>query len=112
LNGNPSNPEVFGTQNVMQLYRQTLPGIALSGPTFFGPIIQQMINIVRVQGGPGIYSILLIITDGEIHDMQKAKDLVVASSGLPISIIIVGVGMEKFKLMKELDSDKELLRNS
>ena len=28
-----------------------------------------------------------------------------------MSVIIIGVGNEKFKLMKELDSDKALLRN-
>jgi hypothetical protein len=36
--------------------------------------------------------------------MEATKDLVVASSHLPFSIIIIGVGDEKFKLMKELDS--------
>ncbi|TNV80072.1 hypothetical protein FGO68_gene6821 [Halteria grandinella] len=112
LNGNASNPEVLGTQGVMHLYRQTLQGINLSGPTYFGGVIQQMMSIVKSQGGPGFYNILLIITDGEIHDMQKTKDLVVQCSHLPLSIIIVGVGLEKFKLMKELDSDKQLLRDS
>jgi hypothetical protein len=55
---------------------------------------------------------LLILTDGEIHDMDKTKDLIVEASGLPLSIIIIGVGNEKFKLMKQLDSDKAILRNS
>jgi hypothetical protein len=45
----------------------------------------------------------LIITDGEIHDMPETKDLIVQASEMPLSIIIVGVGMEKFKMMKELD---------
>jgi hypothetical protein len=55
---------------------------------------------------------LLILTDGEIHDMEATKDLIVAASQLPLSIIIIGVGEEKFKLMKELDSDDALLRDS
>ena len=55
---------------------------------------------------------MLILTDGEIHDMEATKDLIVAASQLPLSIIIVGVGEEKFKLMKELDSDDALLRDS
>ena len=59
-----------------------------------------------------MYNILLILTDGEIHDMEATKDLVVSGSNLPLSIIIVGVGEEKFKLMKELDSDDALLRDS
>jgi hypothetical protein len=54
----------------------------------------------------------MIITDGEIHDMEATKDLIVAGSHLPLSIIIIGVGDEKFKLMKDLDSDDKLLRDS
>ena len=44
--------------------------------------------------------------------MEATKDLVVASSHLPLSIIIIGVGEENFQLMKQLDSDDALLRNS
>lgn len=44
--------------------------------------------------------------------MEATKDIIVAATHLPLSIIIVGVGEEKFKLMKELDSDDALLRDS
>ena len=44
--------------------------------------------------------------------MPETKDLIVQASEMPLSIIIVGVGMEKFKMMKELDSDDALLRDS
>lgn len=50
-----------------------------------------------------VYTILLIITDGEIHDMQTTIEKICAASLLPISIIIVGVGDEDFKGMKVLD---------
>ena len=59
-----------------------------------------------------VYHIFLIITDGEIHDMDETKKLIVDASGLPLSIIIIGVGMEKFKMMKELDSDGKALRDA
>jgi hypothetical protein len=39
---------------------------------------------------------MLILTDGEIHDMDKTKELLVQASQLPLSVIIVGVGNEKF----------------
>jgi len=58
-----------------------------------------------------VYNIFLILTDGEIHDMEETKKLIVDASALPLSIIIIGVGMEKFKMMKELDSDGKLLRD-
>ena len=59
-----------------------------------------------------IYSILLIVTDGEIHDMTQTKDLLVQASQLPLSVIIVGVGKEQFEMMRDLDSDGTLLRAS
>ena len=43
-----------------------------------------------------MYSILLIVTDGEIHDMQLTKDLLVKASQQPLSVIIIGVGNEEF----------------
>jgi len=70
-----------------------------------------MINIINSRGGPGLYNILLIITDGEIHDMPQTKSLIVQASKMPLSVIIVGVGQEKFKMMKELDSDGQALRD-
>lgn len=56
------------------------------------------------------YHILLILTDGDIHDMQATKDeLVHHASGLPLSIIIIGLGNDSFSKMHELDSDNQLL---
>ena len=55
---------------------------------------------------------MLILTDGEIHDMKETRDLIVALSRLPVSIIIVGVGHENFEGMKYLDADNRVLRDS
>lgn len=52
----------------------------------------------------------LILTDGLITDMEDTKSALVAASGLPLSVIIVGVGDEDFAAMEELDADKGLLR--
>ena len=57
------------------------------------------------------YSILLILTDGEIHDMEKTKEVLVQASKLPLSVIIIGIGNEKFEKMRELDSDGTLLKS-
>jgi hypothetical protein len=37
--------------------------------------------------------------------------LIIEATNLPISVIVIGVGNEKFKMMKQLDSDKGLLRD-
>lgn len=58
-----------------------------------------------------MYHCLLILTDGDIHDMQETTDLIVELSRFPVSIIIVGVGNEDFEKMRFLDSDDKILRN-
>jgi len=59
-----------------------------------------------------MYHILLIITDGAIHDMKDTKDLIVECSLFPLSIIIIGVGNADFSNMVELDGDDVILKNS
>jgi uncharacterized protein with GYD domain len=59
-----------------------------------------------------MYHILLILTDGAIHDMKETKDLIVEASGYPLSIIIVGIGDADFSNMIQLDGDETILRNS
>jgi uncharacterized protein (TIGR02145 family) len=49
--------------------------------------------------------ILLIITDGEITDMDNTKAAIVRASSAPMSIIIIGVGGANFSSMQELDGD-------
>ena len=44
--------------------------------------------------------------------MAETKKLIVAASGMPVSIIIIGIGSEEFKLMQELDSDNQILKDS
>lgn len=55
------------------------------------------------------YYIMVILTDGIINDMQKTTDQIVRASGLPLSIIIIGVGDADFSAMDALDGDEEAL---
>jgi Copine len=59
-----------------------------------------------------MYHILLILTDGEIHDMKESSDLIVECAKYPLSIIIVGIGSADFSNMEKLDGDEVRLRNS
>jgi hypothetical protein len=52
------------------------------------------------------YHVLLILTDGEVNDMDKTIGEVVKASELPMSIIIIGVGNESFSKMVVLDGDE------
>ena len=39
-----------------------------------------------------MYSIMVLMTDGEINDLPETKDTIVQLSYLPCSLIIVGIG--------------------
>merc|ERR1719433_1234808 len=58
------------------------------------------------------YTILMIVTDGVITDMQKTIDAIVNAGDKPLSIIIVGVGNADFENMDILDADDPPLRSS
>lgn len=55
------------------------------------------------------YYVLLLLTDGIIEDMEDTIREIIKCSGLPLSIIIVGVGSADFSAMSALDSDDKLL---
>ena len=86
--------------------------IDLDGPTYFAPMIKEIVEFTReaFRQDDNNYTVLLILTDGCIHDMQATKDWIVEGSYLPLSIIIVGVGDADFTLMEELDSDDKVTR--
>ena len=104
INFNWQAPEVYGVQGILQAYQHSLSQITLHGPTNFAPIITVTANEARKNAETSYY-ILLIITDGEITDMDNTIHEIVESSDLPLSIIIVGVGGADFSKMDILDAD-------
>ena len=52
-----------------------------------------------------MYHLLLLITDGTIHDKSEAQNIIVALSDMPCSILIFGVGDKN-----DLSATKELAR--
>lgn len=109
LNFSSETPEVDGVQGIMETYKNALPMLILSGPTYFTPCIMKTIDYVRSKGTDNAYFILLIITDGQINDMPETRRAIVEASLLPISIIIVGVGNANFSSMNQLDGDESPL---
>ena len=49
------------------------------------------------------YHLLVIITDGTIHDLDEMKRQLIKNEDSPISVCIVGVGDENFSKMYQLD---------
>ncbi|RDD40590.1 Copine-8 [Trichoplax sp. H2] len=115
LNGSSDDPNCDGIEGVLEAYKQSLSNVQLYGPTNFAPIISHVSKQAQqADENPGSslcfsYQILLMVTDGIISDMDETKLAVIKASGLPMSIIIVGVGDTDFDEMDELDSDEQLL---
>lgn len=115
LNFNPTNPYCQGIEGIIDAYRRVLPTIRLSGPTNFSPIINHVSTIAAnaaTTNNASQYFVLLILTDGEITDLDQTRDSIVRASSLPLSIIIVGVGPADFGAMTLLDGDDGVLRST
>ena len=107
------NPYCEGVDGILAAYYQSLNAVQLYGPTNFAPVINHVAKFATAfQNDPSNYFVLLIITDGVITDLDATKNSIIAASSLPLSIIIVGVGVEDFSAMDELDADDSLLRNN
>lgn len=105
LTGDLMSPMVPGVAGIIGIYRQTLPSIKFSGPTFFRPILDAFYDHCLRQKDKQRYNVLLILTDGTIHDMAQTKAKLVDLSELAASVIIVGLGDADFEAMEELDGD-------
>lgn len=57
------------------------------------------------------YTLLLLLTDGNVDDMKRTVPAIIKAAKQPMSIVIVGVGEEDFSKMNELDGDKVRLHD-
>ena len=117
LNFNPSNPYCQGIFGIVAAYQACVRQITLWGPTNIAPIVNHVIKFTESiladnENFASNYFILLLLTDGEITDLQSTVDAIVLASYLPISLIIVGVGNADFSAMNFLDCDNGKLKDS
>ena len=112
INCNINDPNIHLIDNVLKEYRTFITKVQLWGPTSFAPMIRDLNNEVKENLQKGMtmsYNILMILTDGQIDDMQDTIDELVEASFLPISVIIVGIGSSDFGNMDILDADDKPL---
>jgi len=101
------NTEGYGVEGIFQHYNTSIQYVRLSGPTYFAPLLTQVRDFTNksFQQDKWNYTVLLILTDGAIHDFNQARDAIIDMTNLPISIIIVGIGSAGFGKMDQLDGD-------
>lgn len=107
-----SAPEAVGVRGVLDAYRSVFkfPGFVMSRPTVFNDVIkyaahraEQSLN-VALQSGGQTYSILLLLTDGCVSDVEATAACLKEIGDKPISIVMVGVGNADFSGMDFLDN--------
>lgn len=109
-----ANAYVHDVAGVVDAYRTCLPQLRLAGPTNFAPCIREVKReALAAASRERVYTVLLLLTDGDISDVQETIDAIVEADDAPLSIIIVGIGTEgDFERMHELDCDNGHLRSS
>lgn len=103
-----SNPEVHRVEGLLQAYQGAMKRVNLSGPTYFSELISTAIMHAEPTSSDPTdlkYTVLLILTDGIINDMNETIEAIVQGSSRPFSIIVVGVGNADFSNMEVLDAD-------
>jgi Copine/C2 domain len=102
--------EVHGVQGVLDAYRSVFSsGLIMSGPTDITELLQtaaaraQSAQEEAASRGQQAYTILLVLTDGAVSDIQKTANVLSQISNTPMSVVIVGVGNADFAGMRFLD---------
>ena len=114
LNGE-SDPSCNGTMEVLKAYQKGIMGTELAGPSYFENLLNkiksQIVEDLNEKGlqNNRLYHLVIIVTDGNIHDMKQTKEILVSLSGMPFSAVVLGVGDGDFKDMEVLDADATVL---
>ena len=100
------DPNIKDINNVLKAYYDCIgyKKVTFSGPALFTPLIKEVVSRINKRD-LFEYHILMILTNGEVNDLQQTIDALVEASKLPLSVIIVGIGNNDFSNMKILDGD-------
>lgn len=103
--------EVEGVQGIMDAYRGVFrTPLRMSFPTQFKELINTAAGYAKHEqegardDGHLSYTILLILTAGNVEDVQETKQQLLAASNEPLSVVILGIGDTDFSGMEFLDA--------
>jgi len=107
------NPIANGIEEAIKQYKESLAKVTLDGPTYFFPVFKENIDMLKDDDEcpTSIYHILVIITDGNNHDIDEMVRQLIKSERYPISVCIVGVGDGNFTKMLQMDSKTKPLED-
>ena len=106
------NSKIKGVENIIKEYKNSVNRVDFSGGTYFAPVINSINSKIKSSKQNLNYNILMIISDGYVHDIDDIIDRIVESSKLPLSVIIIGVGADVTSDMKKLNGEDGKLIDS
>lgn len=102
--------EVDGVQGIMDAYRGVFrTPLTMSCPTKLTEVIEAAATYARREQQAAeedkqqSYTILLILTSGNVEDVNETKKCLIDCSDDPLSVVIVGIGEANFDSMQFLD---------
>jgi hypothetical protein len=99
---------VNGVDGIITAYKSMFQDdLTMSGPTDFRSVIHAAAlrarkNHLNATENSVLYTVLLVITDGIMENLQETQQKLAAYSEMPLSIVFVGVGRSDFRQMHEL----------
>lgn len=106
-------PEAHGVQGILNAYHQVFQtGLIMSSPTVFNEVLQTAAaKAISKQEqaramGQQAYTILLILSDGSVSDVNATAQCLAQCANAPMSVVIVGVGNADFSAMQFLDDSQ------
>lgn len=104
------DPEAHGVDGVLESYKATFKsGFIMSAPTVFTEVIEMAAQRAKEaeekanENDKQAYTILLIISDGAVADVEATAEMLEQASEAPLSVVIVGLGDADFSSMEFLD---------
>jgi len=102
--------EANGERGILEAYRNVFKTpITMSGPADFSQVIKHAADTAKnsletsLQSNMLSYTILLILTSGNVSNMTDMMNALAAASNAPLSIIVIGIGNADFKKLQFLD---------
>lgn len=112
-NGDFSNPQVKGIHGALESYKNCLANVQFLASAELSPFLKHLNHRARATqvSKPREYTVLIVLTSEDLTDFEEARDQIVESSELPVSIIIIGIGENKFTLYSKLDKQEKRLKS-
>lgn len=110
VNQNERHPAVKSKSEAIEQLKKLGTHLVPEEPTRISPVIQKALIMCKHQDrlkANKVYTLLVILTDGEISDTQDTVDSIVEASSFPISIVFVALKGASYDSLDYLTSGQE-----